>query len=125
MASGNGGSNSASAVSGGNSPRFSFDDSNDGDSFDERDNVGNRGKPLIVSFGKRGRRGTFTYGAGRPKGGGQSPIHGSIGWKGNGSGGPNKPGVLMSMKKRAALASEARRRGRQPKIRGMVGLQVD
>ena len=70
-----------------------------------------KGKPMAALSGKRGRRG-FAM-AGRPRvGSNGSPT----GWKG----GPNKPGGV-GMKKRVG---EVRRRGRQPKIRGMVGLQV-
>lgn len=78
-----------------------------------------KGKPMSVLGGKRGRRG---YGmAGRPRSGSAySPLGaGTSGaWKG---GGPSKPGVVGSKKGRVG---DLRRRGRQPKIRGMVGLQV-
>lgn len=74
-----------------------------------------KGKPMLG--GKRGRRG-FGY-VGRPRGM-YSPLGAgsSGGWKG---GSPTKPGsVGIGSKKRGDM----RRRGRQPKIRGMVGLQV-
>jgi hypothetical protein len=86
-----------------------------------------KGKPMSVLGGKRGRRG-FAFGAGRPRSG-YSPVGaGSSGsWKGGasalgvaGPGGVTKPGLLGAKKR----SGEMRRRGRQPKIRGMVGLQV-
>ena len=93
-----------------------------------------KGKPMTAMApigGKRGRRGYGIVGRGgragpvgagnnamSPTGAGTSALTAAAAAiKG---GGPNKPGVISSKKR----ANEARRRGRQPKIRGMVGLQV-
>ena len=86
-----------------------------------------KGKPLSAfpatsPAGKRGRRGYLgmggaagAYARSRSYAGG-SPYYGaSSAGAGGGVDGPNKRGVE---------AAAARRRGRQPKIRGMVGLQV-
>ena len=99
-----------------------------------------KGKPLSAfpatsAAGKRGRRGYYgmagaagaataagAYARSRSYAGG-SPYYGaSSSSAGGGVDGPNKPG--LGMKKRGVEAAAARRRGRQPKIRGMVGLQV-
>jgi hypothetical protein len=86
-----------------------------------------KGKPMAFP-GKRGRRGFGMVGAGgfgRSRSyAGSTPGYPVVPV---GGGGPNKPSA-MSTKKRAAealaAAAAVRRRGRQPKIRGMVGLQV-
>ncbi len=82
-----------------------------------------KGKPMaavLASGGKRGRRGGGYGFVGRPRSGmGYAPIGGAVGWKGSG-GGPNKPGIVGSKKR----VGDIRRRGRQSKIRGMVGLQA-
>ena len=119
------------------SPRLGDDNSNDAEDFMaaagsggsaflsdgfENGRVGiGKGKPMAMgapgSLGKRGRRGGYGFMA-RSRGGGNSPGHTSssspLGWKGTGM-------SSISAKQRA---NEARRRGRQPKVRGMVGLQV-
>ena len=89
-------------------------------SFEDDDRPGSgsaigmgRGKPMSALAGKRKRMGLL---AGRPRAGSAS------GQKPDSS--PTNPGASPPMtiidKKRAA---EVRRRGRQPKMRGMVGLQ--
>ena len=102
-----------------------------------------KGKPLsafpatsAATAGKRGRRGYYgmggaascaataagAYGRSRSYASG-SPYYGtSSAAAGGGADGANKPG--FGIKKRGVEAAAARRRGRQPKIRGMVGLQV-
>ena len=91
--------------------------------------------PATTAAGKRGRRGYYgmggatsaataagTYGRSRSYASG-SPYYGaSSAGSAGGVDGTNKPG--LGMKKRGVEAAAARRRGRQPKIRGMVGLQV-
>ena len=96
-----------------------------------------KGKPLSAfpatsAAGKRGRRGYYgigcaataagAYGRSRSYASG-SPYYGTSSAAAcGGADGANKPG--FGMKKRGVEAAAARRRGRQPKIRGMVGLQV-
>jgi hypothetical protein len=91
---------------------------------DSRSSLGlGRGKPMSALHGgfpgKRKRMGIM----GRPRGGGNSSA---AGWKPDYSAtstptSSTSTSVSVFDKKRV---SEVRRRGRQPKIRGMVGLQV-
>ena len=78
-----------------------------------------RGKPMSALAGKRKRMGLMANNA---RGGG----NGRAAWKPDYSptgagGGSSPPAMSLQDRKRA---NEDRRRGRQPKIRGMVGLQV-
>lgn len=79
-------------------------------------NIGmGRGKPMSALAGKRKRMGLMAS-----RGGG----NGRPGWKPpdySPTSGGSSPPMTLSDRKRA---NEVRRRGRQPKIRGMVGLQV-
>jgi len=111
-----GGASPSSSSGGGASASFASYSSGDLETI--RMGLG-KGKPMSVLGGKRGRRGFGQ--AGRPRGS-YSPIGaGNSGtqpaWK---MAGMSKPGLLSSKKR----SGEIRRRGRQPKIRGMVGLQV-
>ena len=97
-----------------------------------------KGKPMAAFpavGGKRGRRGYFGMGPGSTSvstsavsfARSRSYMGGSPYFAASptcaGTDGPNKPGT--GMKKRGGVeVASARRRGRQPKIRGMVGLQV-
>eukprot|EP00094_Tigriopus_californicus_P002578 TCALIF_02490-PA protein Name:"Similar to Kmt2c Histone-lysine N-methyltransferase 2C (Mus musculus)" AED:0.04 eAED:0.11 QI:0/0.63/0.25/1/0.81/0.66/12/0/2215 len=126
----------AALASGSQSPKFD-DNSNDGeDSMSGMDFENGRmgigkGKPMAMG-GKRGRRGTFGFMGGRstsrgggncsPSGGNNSCGSSPVGWKGV----PNKPAMTTTTPMpigAKARVNEVRRRGRQPKIRGMVGLQ--
>lgn len=128
VASGGFNGRSAAAAVGYSSPSRYNDDSNepweDGSSPLHQSDFENgrllgigKGKPMAVLGGKRGRRGAAAgmgYGVGRP------PRQGAYGlaWR-NATGAINKPGS-----KKRPVVEVIRRRGRQPKGRGMVGLQV-
>jgi len=140
---GNGTTNSNSGVS---RTSFGGDDSNgaDGDGGSDFGDEGNgrvgmgKGKPFAAISGKRRRFGIV----GRPRGGGVggNGIPVLTNWKGLAANKPNEAGsssagaasssglassaLVTSAAAKKRLGEVRRRGGRQPKIRGMVGLQV-
>merc|ERR1719203_247697 len=75
-----------------------------------------RGKPMSALTGKRKRMGLFARSRGGFSGSGSSKPDPSFSPTTPGS---SPPSTIIEKKR----ANEVRRRGRQPKIRGMVGLQ--
>ncbi len=108
------------------------EDSNDGN-WEDGDMEGRaggsgfgKGKPMVAFPGKRGRRGAYGLAGGFMRSRSYPATNAGVSGA-SGVGGVNKPGVagVVGTKKRGAVeAAVVRRRGRQPKIRGMVGLQV-